>query len=903
LWSAGVGAATSLRLDGRYAYFEPGQAYPVTFVALAGSSLDRSYAGTIHFTSSDPAAVLPADYTFTPQDGGGHNFTVTLNSAGPQWFQVTDGAGLRDRVDSVVGGVTLGGDGTLAVVGRPETDTVSLSAAAGVFTAQLNGAPHTFPAAAVARVDVRTLDQDDSVYLRAGAVGGTINLGDGGSNANRVFVDPGAKGPFTIVGGRGSDELTVATGATAPLHFDGSTLGLDRVFVSGTAGADRFTASDTRVALLAPGAGSAELWAGTFAGVEYLDVLGFGGDDRVDVTPFEVLDGLASLTVDGGDGNDVLHAASNQATGAGIRFLGGFGDDAATLDLGTGWNWRRPNFNFLGDVGTNVLTVNGGTSGTITSSGMTIDVTAVNFSEVRSVTLNGRGAYGLDLRSYYGLALREMTLNLGDDPNYVTVSRVAPEFSLAVNAGGGDDTLQLAYGAVRYDGGAGADLLRVSGSYYDDAHTVTPQSVRWSSASPFADADARAGASAQYTGAERVEVETSIGHDVVTVTGAPAGGGLAAMPRLALGSPGGDDIELDDRGNTAGGTYSLTPLALLRPGLPAIEFGAPFGPYAPPASVRLRTGAGADAIQVIPAAETDMAVDAGSPTSSPGDRLSVQLDGATGAALEPDPAAPGAGRYTFADRKPVTFTGVESASGQFAPTPPAAVIARQLFDRYDIYGAIHSPTGKRALLPGEPASAANVTGVTLGVYGIALDVTGLTQQVAQPLTTADFDFRAGADDPLTWAPASPPLWLSVVRGAGANGSDRVLMGWSEPRPGKANPAVTNAWLRVTLLANDHTRLARPDVFAFGSLVGDTGDGRSVQRVDARDLAAVKRAIASPARADIALDFNLDGRVDRRDLAIVRTNLSRTLSPVVLPAAAQALAAQRRAPAKPRSLFV
>jgi hypothetical protein len=74
-------------------------------------------------------------------------------------------------------------------------------------------------------------------------------------------------------------------------------------------------------------------------------------------------------------------------------------------------------------------------------------------------------------------------------------------------------------------------------------------------------------------------------------------------------------------------------------------------------------------------------------------------------------------------------------------------------------------------------------------------------------------------------------------------------------------------------------------------------------VDARDLAAVKRAIASPARADIALDFNLDGRVDRRDLAIVRTNLSRTLSPVVLPAAAQALAAQRRAPAKPRSLFV
>jgi hypothetical protein len=900
LWSAE--AASSLRLDGRYAYFNPGQAYPVTVVALAGADLDRSYAGTVHFSSSDPAAVLPADYTFTPQDGGGHNFTVTLNSAGPQWFQVTDTAGLRDRVDSVVGGVTLGGDGTLAVVGRPESDTVSLSAAAGVFTAELNGTRHTFPAAAVARVDVRTLEQDDSVYLRAGAVGGTIDLGDGGFNANRVFVDPGARGPFTIVGGRGSDELTVATGATAPLHFDGGALGLDRVFVSGTAGADRFTASDTRVALLAPGTGSAELWAGTFTGVEYLDILALGGDDRIDVTPFEVTDGLASLTVDGGDGNDVLHATSNQATGAGVRFLGGFGDDAATLDLGTGWNWRRPNFNFLGDAGTNVLTVNDGRSGTITSSGMTIDVTAINFSEARSVTLNGRGAYGVDLRSYYGLALREMTLNLGDDANYVTVSRVAPEFSLAVNTGGGDDTLQLAYGAVRYDGGAGADLLRVGGSYYDDAHTVTPQMVQWSSASPFADADARAGASAQYSGAERVEVETSIGHDVVTVTGAPAGGGLVAMPRLALGSPG-DDIELDDRGKAGGGTYTLTPLGLFRPGLAPIEFGFPFGPYAPPASVRLRTGPGADAIQVTPATETDLAVDAGAPTSSPGDRLGVELDGATGAALVPDPAAPGSGRYTFADRKPVTFTGVESASGTFTPTPQAAVVARQLFDTYNVYGDIHGPAGKRALLPGQTPSAANVTGGTLGVYGIALDVTGLTHQVPQPLTAADFDFRAGAGDPRAWAPASPPQWVSVFRGAGTNGSDRVLMGWNEPRPTNPYPAVTNAWLRVTLLSNDHTRLARPDVFAFASLVGDTGDGTSVQRVDARDFAAVKRAMASPSGADGRLDFNLDGRVDWRDLAVVRKNLSRTLPPVALPAPAQAPAAQRRTPPKPRLLFI
>src|SRR4051812_10458227 len=79
----------------------------VPAVPWAGPALEPSSAGPIPFPSSAPAAVLPADYAFTPQDGGGHNFTVTLNSAGPQWFQITDATGLRDRVDSIVGGVTL----------------------------------------------------------------------------------------------------------------------------------------------------------------------------------------------------------------------------------------------------------------------------------------------------------------------------------------------------------------------------------------------------------------------------------------------------------------------------------------------------------------------------------------------------------------------------------------------------------------------------------------------------------------------------------------------------------------------------------------------------------------------------------------------------------------------------
>src|SRR5439155_1203996 len=46
----------------------------------------------VHFTSSDSAAVLQANYTFTVADNGGHTFTngVTLKTAGTQSITATD---------------------------------------------------------------------------------------------------------------------------------------------------------------------------------------------------------------------------------------------------------------------------------------------------------------------------------------------------------------------------------------------------------------------------------------------------------------------------------------------------------------------------------------------------------------------------------------------------------------------------------------------------------------------------------------------------------------------------------------------------------------------------------------------------------------------------------------------
>src|SRR4029077_6858368 len=42
------------------------------------------YTGTVHFSSTDARAILPANYTFTGADMGAHTFSATLKTAGSQ---------------------------------------------------------------------------------------------------------------------------------------------------------------------------------------------------------------------------------------------------------------------------------------------------------------------------------------------------------------------------------------------------------------------------------------------------------------------------------------------------------------------------------------------------------------------------------------------------------------------------------------------------------------------------------------------------------------------------------------------------------------------------------------------------------------------------------------------------
>jgi hypothetical protein len=68
-----------------------GTPFTITVTAVtADNHLDPRYTGTVHFTCTDGAAVLPVNYTFTLADAGSHWFVVTLKTAGSQTITATD---------------------------------------------------------------------------------------------------------------------------------------------------------------------------------------------------------------------------------------------------------------------------------------------------------------------------------------------------------------------------------------------------------------------------------------------------------------------------------------------------------------------------------------------------------------------------------------------------------------------------------------------------------------------------------------------------------------------------------------------------------------------------------------------------------------------------------------------
>jgi len=106
-----------------------GSAFTITVTALnSNGTTNTGYRGTVHFTSSDASAVLPADYAFTSTDLGAHQFSVTLKTAASQSITATDkansgitGSGTVTVSAAAASKLAFGQQPTTVAVGRPST--------------------------------------------------------------------------------------------------------------------------------------------------------------------------------------------------------------------------------------------------------------------------------------------------------------------------------------------------------------------------------------------------------------------------------------------------------------------------------------------------------------------------------------------------------------------------------------------------------------------------------------------------------------------------------------------------------------------------------------------------------------------------------------------------------------
>ena len=84
-------SAQSLAISGLPATVTPGVATSFTATAydLYGN-VATGYTGTVQFTSTDPGAALPANFTFTSGYAGTHTFSATLSTLGSQTIFAAD---------------------------------------------------------------------------------------------------------------------------------------------------------------------------------------------------------------------------------------------------------------------------------------------------------------------------------------------------------------------------------------------------------------------------------------------------------------------------------------------------------------------------------------------------------------------------------------------------------------------------------------------------------------------------------------------------------------------------------------------------------------------------------------------------------------------------------------------
>jgi len=216
----------------------------ITVAAAKDSSVVTSYAGIAHFTSSDPKAVLPADYTYTASDAGQHTFSVTFKTAGSQSVSIVD-AQNANIIGAEAATVTANNAASIVVL------------SGNTQTTQLGG---TFPTA----LGVQVVDAYGNGVTGSPVVFTAPSSGASGTFANNTVTTTATTDingdalatTLTANGVPGSYAVNAATAGIAPVNFNltnsGNPVPALTLTLSPAASSLAYGASTTLNAALAP---------------------------------------------------------------------------------------------------------------------------------------------------------------------------------------------------------------------------------------------------------------------------------------------------------------------------------------------------------------------------------------------------------------------------------------------------------------------------------------------------------------------------------------------------------------------------------------------------------------------------------------------------------------------------
>ena len=506
-----------------------GTAFNVTVTALRsdGTNEGSAFTDTVHFSSTDGSATLPADYTFTTGDNGSHTFGVTLNTSGSQTITVTGAVAIGFRgtsgaisVGSSTPNFSISASPTSVSIqqGNSGSSTISTTAMGPSGTVSLSVSGMPSGASASLNPTSVTTGGSSTLSVNTGtAAAGTYTLtvtGTEGSNIHSasVTVTITATPDFTISASPSSVSVQQGHSGTSTIStaVAGSS-GTVNLAVSGVpSGA---TASLSPTSVTAGNSSTLTINAGTAAtGTYTVTVTGTEGSKGHSTT--------VTLTVTTPPSPDFTISASPSSLSVQQGHSG-------TSTIST---------TAVGSSGTVNLTVSGAPSGTTAS----LSPTSVTAGSSSTLTINvgtttTAGTYTLTVTGTEGAnthsAAVTLTVTSTPPPNF-TIS--ASPTSLSINQGGsGNSTI-----STTVVNASGTISLTVSGATNGVTASVSPASVT-------------AGSSATLT--VSVSSTATSGNYTITVTGTEGSNTHSTTVSVTVMAVGGGSIS---NGGFETGTFS-----------------------------------------------------------------------------------------------------------------------------------------------------------------------------------------------------------------------------------------------------------------------------------------------------------------------------------------------------------